>query len=150
MASPAATAAGRSSFSWIKSGGQPFEVVRVSAGGFEVGHGDCEAVQHEGGKIWLHLRAGTVAECGGDALKAQIGGRISRARPGRVDARPYPATILVPPTASFDRLLPALGAICRCPSRSRGRSWSQNCRESGECRFKRIEEICAKYPINQS
>jgi hypothetical protein len=28
--------------------------------------------------------------------------------------------ILVPPTASFARLLPALGAICRCTSRKRG------------------------------
>lgn len=44
-------------------------------------------------------------------------------------------SVAVPSTAGFDRLLPATKAICRCPSRSKGRSWPQNRRESGECRF---------------
>jgi homogentisate 1,2-dioxygenase len=29
-------------------------------------------------------------------------------------------------TAGFDRLLPALSPICRCPSHSKGRSWARN------------------------
>jgi hypothetical protein len=37
-------------------------------------------------------------------------------------------SVLVLPTASFDRFLPALGAICRCPSRAKGRFRSQNSR----------------------
>jgi hypothetical protein len=43
-------------------------------------------------------------------------------------------------TVSFDRLLPALSAICRCPS-SKSRSWRRNRQESGECRLKNIEGL---------
>jgi hypothetical protein len=46
-------------------------------------------------------------------------------------------SVAVPLTAGFNRLLPATKAICHCPNRSKGQSWRQNRRESGECRFKK-------------
>ena len=57
-------------------------VARVSAGSFEVGHGDDKAVEHDCGEVWVRLSAGKVAECGGGALKSEIGRRIGGARPG--------------------------------------------------------------------
>src|SRR6516162_1577042 len=39
------------------------------------------------------------------------------------------------PTAGFDRLVLALSTICRCPNRSKHRSWPRDRRESGECRL---------------
>ena len=37
---------------------------------------------------------------------------------------------------NFSSLLPAVGAIYRCPTRAQVRSWSQSRPESGECRIK--------------
>jgi D-serine deaminase-like pyridoxal phosphate-dependent protein len=45
------------------------------------------------------------------------------------------ASLPVPATACFDRLLLPLGTICRCQSRSEARSCPRNRRESGECRL---------------
>src|ERR1700731_2231580 len=38
-------------------------------------------------------------------------------------------------TGGFDRLPRTRCAICRCSRRPKGRSWSRNDPESGECRF---------------
>lgn len=73
----------------------------------------------------------------GVALKRSLTGT---ATPGatkmRLDAgKTMRISVSGPLTVGFERLFLALGAICRCPSRSKERSWPQNCRESGECRF---------------
>jgi quercetin dioxygenase-like cupin family protein len=61
--------------------------------------------------------------------------RATRREACRDAGKTVSISVAVPLTAGFDRLFPATKAICRCPNRSKGRSWPQNCRESGECRL---------------
>ena len=61
------------------------------------------------------------------------------------EARPVP----VPSTTGFDRLLPMLGAICRCPSRSNAGSWPRNRRGSGECRLMCVSVTEAKARLSE-
>lgn len=46
---------------------------RVRSGAFEVGEGEAETVEDHCCEVWLPVIAGERAECGGDALQAQMG-----------------------------------------------------------------------------
>jgi hypothetical protein len=48
-------------------------------------------------------------------------------------------------TGGFDRLPRTRCAICRCSRRPKGRSWSRNDPESGECRFENLAETLATF-----
>lgn len=82
-------------------------------------------------RSWRPLRASCKAEAPSEVMK---GGRNRQLIPHSPDD----TTILRVPalrsrqTAGFERLLLAIKTIYRCPNRSKGRSWPQNCRQSGE------------------